>query len=61
MQVKYYAWFETKHEKTEFIHLLNSCRSEMEAFAKVMDKYPNLSISQVNGIVENFKTEINKK
>jgi hypothetical protein len=61
MQVKYYAWFETKHEKTEFIKLLNSCRSEMEAFAKVMDKYPNLSISQVNGIVENFKNEINKK
>lgn len=60
MQVRYFAWFETKHEKTEFIQLLNSCRSDMEAVAKVMDKYPNLSISQATGIVDNFKNEINK-
>ena len=61
MQVRYFAWFETKHEKTEFIQLLNSCRSDVEAITKVMDKYPNLSVSQVNGIVDNFKNEINKK
>lgn len=61
MQVRYFAWFETKHEKTEFIKLLNSCRSEMEAIGKVMDKYTNLSMSQVHGIVDNFKKEINKK
>lgn len=61
MQVRYFAWFETKHEKTEFIQLLNSCRSDVEAVTKVMDKYPNLSFAQIEGIVDNFKNEINKK
>lgn len=61
MQVRYFAWFETKHEKTEFIELLNSCRSDVEAVNKVMDKYPHLTFAQVEGIVDNFKKEINKK
>ena len=61
MQVRWFAWFETKHEKTEFIKLLNTCRNDVEAKYKVMDKYPHLSIAQVEGVVDNFKTEINKQ
>lgn len=61
MRVRYFAWFETKHEKTEFINLIRSCRSDMEAVGKVMDKYPKLSITEAAGIVDNFKKEINAK
>lgn len=61
MRVKYFAWFETKHEKTEFVNLIKSCRSDMEAIGKVMDKYPNLNMSEAAGIVDNFKKEINTK
>lgn len=61
MRVRYFAWFETKHEKTEFINLIKSCRSDMEAIGKVMDKYPDLNMSEAAGIVDNFKKEINTK
>lgn len=61
MRVRYFAWFETKHEKTEFVNLIKSCRSDMEAIGKVMDKYPNLNMSEAAGIVDNFKKEINTK
>lgn len=61
MRVKYFAWFETKHEKTEFINLIRSCRSDVEALKKVLDKYPELSMVEASGIVDNFKKEINSK
>jgi hypothetical protein len=61
MRVRYFAWFETKHEKTEFVNLIKSCRSDMEAIGKVMDKYPDLNMSEAAGIVDNFKKEINTK
>ena len=60
MRVKYFAWFESKHERTEFIKLLNSAKSDIDAINKVMQKYPELSLSEVSGIVDNFKKEINK-
>ena len=60
MRVKYFAWFETKHEKTEFIKLLNSCRSDVEAINKILQKYPELKMSEASGIVNNFKNELNK-
>lgn len=60
MQVRYFAWFDSKHEKTEFINLLRSAKSDIDAVNKVMSKYPELSLSEVNGIVDNFKNEINK-
>lgn len=61
MQIRYFAWFETKHEKTEFIKLLNSCRSDIEAVNKVSERYPELSYSKVQGVVDNFKKEIGKQ
>lgn len=61
MQIRYFAWFETKHEKTEFIKLLNSCRSDIEAVNKVSEKYPELPYSKVQGVVDNFKKEIGKQ
>ncbi len=60
MYVKYFAWFKSKHERTEFIKLLNSAKSDIDAINKVMQKYPELSLSEVSGIVDNFKKEINK-
>lgn len=60
MEVRWFAWFETKHEKTEFTRLLNGCVNDIEAISKVMNKYPNLSVDQAKGLVENFKNEINK-
>lgn len=61
MHVKYFAWFESKKERTEFISLLRSARSDVDAINKVMQKYPELSLSEVSGIVDNFKKEINKQ
>lgn len=60
MRVKYFAWFDSKHEKTEFINLLRTCRSDIEATSKLMQKYPDLKMSEVAGIVDNFKQEIGK-
>ena len=61
MQIRYFAWFETKHEKTEFIKLLNSCRSDIEAVNKVSERYPELPYSKVQGVVDNYKKEIGKQ
>ena len=61
MKVRYFAWFESKKERQEFIELLNSCTSDIDALNRVADKYPELSMTQVYAIVENFKQEINKK
>lgn len=60
MHVRYFAWFDSKHERTEFINLLKSAKSDVDAVNKVMNKYPELSLSEVSGIVNNFKKEINK-
>lgn len=60
MQIRYFAWFESKHEKTKFIKLLNSCRSDIEAIAKIMKLYPELKQYEVAGVVDNFRKELNK-
>ncbi len=60
MKVRYFAWFENRAEKTEFIKLINSSKSDIDAINKISKKYPELSLSEVSGIVSNFKKEINK-
>lgn len=60
MRVRYFAWFDSKSEQTEFIKLLNESRTESEAINKVAQKYPDLRMSEIAGIVDNFKKQINK-
>lgn len=60
MRVRYFAWFDSKRERTEFINLLRSAKSDIDAVNKVMQKYPELTLSEVSGIVNNFKKEINQ-
>lgn len=60
MHVRYFAWFDSKQERTEFINLLRSAKSDIDAVNKVMQKYPELTLSEVSGIVNNFKKEINQ-
>ena len=60
MRVSYFVWFDSKHERTEFINLLRSAKSDIDAVNKVMQKYPELTLSEVSGIVNNFKKEINQ-
>lgn len=55
MQIKYYAYFESKGEKTEFINLLRNSRTDIEAINKISAKYPDLPLSKINGIIDNFK------
>nr|DAX32589.1 MAG TPA: molybdopterin converting factor [Caudoviricetes sp.] len=59
MRVRYFAWFDSKSEQTEFIKLLNESRTESEAINKVAQKYPDLRMSEIAGIVDNFKKQIN--
>lgn len=59
MRVRYFAWFDSKTEQTEFIKLLNESRTENEAINKVAQKYPDLRMSEIAGIVDNFKKQIN--
>lgn len=61
MRIRYFAWFDSKAERTEFISILNQSRSESEAIGKLLDKYPDLSMSAISGVVSNFVKEINKK
>ena len=61
MRIRYFAWFDSKAERTEFISILNQSRSESEAIRKLLDKYPDLSMSAISGVVNNFQKEINKK
>lgn len=61
MRIRYFAWFDSKAERTEFLSILNQSRSETEAISKLLDKYPDLKMSELSGIVDNFKKEINKK
>ena len=35
MRVRYFAWFDSKHERTEFINLLRSAKSDIDAVNKV--------------------------
>ena len=60
MRVRYFAWFDSKAEQTEFIKLLNESRTENEAINKVAQKYPDLRMSEIAGIVDIFKKQINK-
>lgn len=60
MHVRYFAWFNTKTEKINFIKILNESRSEVEAINKLMSIYPELKMSEIAGVVNNFKNEINK-
>lgn len=60
MHVRYFAWFDSKAEKNEFLSLINSSRSDIEAIRKVMDKYPELKMAEAAGLVDNFKNELNK-
>lgn len=59
MRVRYFAWFDSKSEQTEFIKLLNESRTESEAINRVAQKYPDLRMSEIAGIVDNFKKQIN--
>ena len=59
MRVRYFALFDSKSEQTEFIKLLNESRTESEAINKVAQKYPDLRMSEIAGIVDNFKKQIN--
>ena len=61
MRIRYFAWFDSKAERTEFISILNQSRSESEAISKLLDKYTDLSMSAISGVVSNFVKEINKK
>lgn len=58
--VPWWVWFDSRQEEREFKKMLNESKSDMEAISKVMDKYPQLTMDQVSGIVDNFKKEINK-
>lgn len=58
--VPWWVWFDSRQEEREFKKMLNESKSDIEAIGKVMDKYPQLTMDQVSGIVDNFKKEINK-
>lgn len=58
--VPWWVWFDSRQEEREFKKTLNESKSDIEAIGKVMDKYPQLTMDQVSGIVDNFKKEINK-
>ena len=58
--VPWWVWFDSRQEEREFKKMLNESKSDIEAISKVMDKYPQLTMDQVSGIVDNFKKEINK-
>ena len=58
--VPWWVWFDSRQEEREFKKMLNESKSDIEAIGKVVDKYPQLTMDQVSGIVDNFKKEINK-
>lgn len=53
--VPWWVWFDSRQEEREFKKMLNESKSDIEAIGKVMDKYPQLTMDQVSGIVDNFK------
>lgn len=60
MQIRYFAWFASNEEKREFIKILNSSRSDIEAISILSKKYPDFRQAELAGIVNNFKKELNK-
>lgn len=60
MRVKYFAWFNSREERREFISILNSSRTDIEAVSKLLKKYPEIRQAELAGVVDNFKKELNK-
>ena len=58
--VPWWVWFESKSEEREFKKVLNNSQTDIEAIGNIIEKYPNLTIDQASGLVENFRKEINK-
>lgn len=58
--VPWWVWFDSKSEEREFKKILNNSQTDIEAIGNIIEKYPNLTIDQASGLVENFKKEINK-
>lgn len=59
--VPWWVWFDSKQEEREFKKLLNESVSDIDAISRVMDKYPEFTMNQAEGVVNNFKKEINKQ
>lgn len=59
--VPWWVWFDSKSEEREFKKILNNSQTDIEAIGNIIEKYPNLTMDQASGLVENFKKEINKK
>ncbi|MFR0885695.1 MAG: hypothetical protein ACLSGJ_11090 [Lachnospira eligens] len=58
--VPWWVWFDSKSEEREFKKILNNSQTDIEAIGNIIEKYPNLTMDQASGLVENFKKEINK-
>ena len=58
--VPWWVWFDSKSEEREFKKILNNSQTDIEAIGNIIEKYPNLTMGQASGLVENFKKEINK-
>lgn len=58
--VPWWVWFDSKSEEREFKKVLNNSQTDIEAIGNIIEKYPNLTIDQASGLVENFRKEINK-
>lgn len=58
--VPWWVWFDSKSEEREFKKILNNSQTDIEAIGNIIEKYPNLTMDQALGLVENFKKEINK-
>lgn len=59
MQIKKWVHFDGNNEKSEFVNLIRTCHSEMEAVQKVMEKF-SLSIYDAQDAVINFIKEIGR-
>lgn len=60
MRIVYWAWFDNKQEQKEFLEILHSSKSDIEAISKLCNKYPDISMPKISGVVDNFKKEIGK-
>lgn len=58
--VPWWVWFDSKSEEREFKKTLNNSQTDIEAIGNIIEKYPNLTMDQASGLVENFRKEINK-
>lgn len=61
MQIRKWVYFETKNEKTEFIRIIQSSRTDIEAIQKISDKYPEISLFDIEDAVKNFIKELGKE